>query len=55
MAPSSPSSLDAGVIGSCGELCHLLDEKVNSTAVEVVCDILCDAIGVTEFIRIVKQ
>ena len=55
MAPSSPSSSDAGVIGSCGELCHLLEMKVNSTVVDVVCNVLCDAIGVTEFIKIVKK
>ena len=51
------SSLDAGVIGGCGELCQLLEQavKINSSLVEVVCDLLCDYVGIEEFIKLVDK
>ena len=51
------SFLDAGVIGGCGELCQLLEQavKVNSSLVEVVCDLLCDYVGIEAFIKLVDK
>lgn len=46
---------DAGVVGGCEELCQLLEEKVHSQLAEVVCDILCDYVGIKEFIKIIEK
>lgn len=46
---------DAGVVGGCEELCQLLEEKVHSQLAEVVCDILCDYVGIKEFINIIEK
>lgn len=47
--------LNVGVIGSCGELCTLLDQKIPSKALEMVCDIFCDIVGVEEFIKLINK
>jgi len=43
--------LNIGVIGSCGELCHFLPDKVEQDA----CDLICDYIGIEEFIKLVTD
>ncbi|MCI3311102.1 saposin domain-containing protein, partial [Escherichia coli] len=47
--------LNAGVIGTCGELCELLAEKTGSKALGAVCDILCDIAGIEEFIKLINK
>ena len=47
--------VDAGVVGSCGELCGKLANKTNSEAAGAVCTILCDIFGVEEFIKIINK
>lgn len=47
--------LNAGVVGSCTELCNLLAEKVGSKTVGEVCDILCTIVGVELFIKIIEE
>lgn len=42
---------DGGVIGGCDYLCHFLPEKV----IEVGCNLLCDFVGIKEFINIINQ
>jgi len=43
--------LNVGVIGSCGELCAYLPNKIEAT----VCDLLCDYVGIEEFIKIIDK
>jgi len=42
--------LNIGVIGSCGELCGYLPNKYEQDA----CDLICDYVGIEEFIRIIE-
>ena len=49
------SSLDAGVVGGCSELCSILANDVNSKVAGEVCDILCSIVGVKEFINIIDK
>ena len=41
-SPASMLLIDAGVVGTCGELCQLLEQKVHSQLAGVVCNLLCD-------------
>ncbi|XP_064603681.1 countin-1-like [Liolophura sinensis] len=47
--------LNAGVVGTCGELCQLLEQKTGSQALGAVCDILCDVVGIEEFIKLIEK
>lgn len=47
--------LDAGVVGGCGELCQLLADKTNSSLIGTVCDLLCDYVGIKEFIDLIQK
>ena len=47
--------LDAGVVGGCSELCGLLEKEVPSELVGVVCNLLCDFVGIKEFIAIIQK
>ena len=48
-------STDAGVVGGCEQLCQLLEDKVHSQLADVVCNILCDYVGIEEFIKIIEK
>ena len=37
-SPASMLLIDAGVVGTCGELCQLLEQKVHSQLAGVVCN-----------------
>eukprot|EP00026_Physarum_polycephalum_P017322 Phypoly_transcript_18515.p1 GENE.Phypoly_transcript_18515~~Phypoly_transcript_18515.p1 ORF type:complete len:229 (+),score=30.82 Phypoly_transcript_18515:56-742(+) len=43
--------LNGGVVGGCDYLCHFLPEKY----IEVGCNLLCDFVGIKEFVRIINQ
>ncbi|KNC50600.1 countin-1 [Thecamonas trahens ATCC 50062] len=43
--------LQLGIVDSCGDLCGLLPSRLEGT----VCDLLCDYIGVTEFVKIIQE
>jgi hypothetical protein len=45
--------LDGGIIGSCGELCHLVYNKTGSKVLADICDVGCEAVGIDEFIKII--
>ena len=47
--------LDAGVVGGCSELCGLLEKAIPSQALDVVCNLLCDIVGIEEFIKIIEK
>ena len=49
------SHTDAGVVGTCGELCGILAKDVNSKVVGEVCNILCDVVGVEEFVKLIEK
>ena len=52
---SSFSCTDVGVVGGCADLCEMLANKTNSEAAEVACNILCDLVGIKEFINIINK
>ncbi|KAL5009317.1 hypothetical protein ScPMuIL_014898 [Solemya velum] len=47
--------LNAGVLGSCGDICGALAEKTGSQVVGVACNLLCDFVGVKYFEEAVKK
>ena len=47
--------IQGGVVGTCGVLCHALAQKTGSQALGAVCDILCDVVGIKEFIKLVQK
>ncbi|XP_045164937.2 countin-1-like [Mercenaria mercenaria] len=46
--------LQGGVIGGCADLCNALASKT-SPAIGTVCNLLCDIVGVEEFIKIIQK
>ncbi|KAH3844335.1 hypothetical protein DPMN_086593 [Dreissena polymorpha] len=46
--------LQGGVIGGCADLCNALASKT-SPAIGTVCNLLCDIVGIEEFIKIVQN
>jgi len=42
--------LNIGVIGSCGDLCSRLPNRVEQTG----CDLICDYVGIEEFIKLIE-
>lgn len=43
--------VNVGVLGSCGALCSYLPNKIEAT----VCNLLCDYVGIDEFVKIVEK
>lgn len=46
--------LDTGIIGSCQTLCTALAQKT-SEIVGVICTIVCDGVGIDEFIKMLEN
>ena len=46
---------DVGIVGTCGDLCQLLEQKTGSQALGVACDLLCDIVGIREFVNIINE
>jgi len=44
--------LNGGVLGSCGALCQ---EAITDPSLQVICDLLCDYVGIEEFINLVNS
>ena len=47
--------VDAGVVGGCADLCGILANKTNSQAAGIACNLLCDVVGIKEFINIIER
>ncbi|XP_065180457.1 countin-1-like [Sycon ciliatum] len=47
--------LNSGVVGSCGTLCGELANKTGNKDLGVVCDLLCDYVGIKEFIKFIQN
>jgi hypothetical protein len=45
--------LDEGILGTCGELCGIVANKTKSKFAGELCDIVCDGVGIDEFIRLI--
>ncbi|KNC47332.1 countin-2 [Thecamonas trahens ATCC 50062] len=43
--------LNVGVVGSCGDVCGKLPAKLE----QVACDLVCDYVGITEFVKILQE
>ncbi len=46
---------DAGVVGGCADVCGILEEKTGSEIAGLVCNLLCDYVGITEFIKVIQE
>jgi len=47
--------LDTGIIGTCGTLCTALAQKTGSEILGDICDIVCDVVGIEEFIKAIDN
>lgn len=47
--------LDTGILGSCQTLCNALAQKTGSAAAGVVCNLVCDVVGIEEFIKMIEN
>ena len=47
--------LEGGVAGTCGLLCNALAQKTGSQAFGDVCNVLCDIVGIKEFMKLVQK
>jgi hypothetical protein len=47
--------LDTGILGSCQTLCQALAQKTGSQLAGVVCDFVCSAVGIIEFIKLIDK
>ncbi|CAL1529115.1 unnamed protein product [Lymnaea stagnalis] len=47
--------LNLGVVGTCADICNLLQQKTGSEILGAVCNILCDIEGVNEFVKLVEK
>ena len=47
--------VDVGVVGGCADLCGILENKTHSQAAGVACNLLCDVVGIKEFINIIEK
>ena len=45
--------LDEGILQSCGELCGIVANKTRSKFAGELCDVVCDGIGIDEFVRLI--
>ena len=46
---------EAGLVPTCGKICEALVNKTNSQAAGLACNVLCDVVGVKEFMEIVEK
>lgn len=42
-------------IDVCGDICQILEDKTGKKALGVICNILCDAVGIKEFIDVIQK
>jgi len=42
-------------IDACGDVCGALADKTGSQVIGVVCTLLCDIVGIKEFVNIVNK
>jgi hypothetical protein len=47
--------LDTGIIGTCGTLCQALAQKTGSELIGTICDLVCDVVGIEEFIKLLEN
>ena len=47
--------LNIGVVGECSTICSYVAQKIGSEVVGVVCNLLCDFVGIKEFIAIIEK
>jgi hypothetical protein len=43
--------LDEGILATCGDLCGTVANKTGSKVLGDVCDLVCDAFGIDEFVK----
>jgi hypothetical protein len=47
--------LNLGIVGSCVNLCQYVAQQTGSEIVGVVCNLLCDYVGISEFIKAIEH
>ena len=55
LCPCAFHIADTGVVGTCGAVCQALEEKVGSKVIGVICNLLCDYVGIEEFVKIIEK
>jgi hypothetical protein len=43
--------LDEGIFATCGDLCRIVANKTGSKVLGDVCDVVCEAFGIDEFVK----
>ena len=43
------------MVGGCADVCQALENKTHSQAAGVACNLLCDIVGIKEFINIIEK
>jgi hypothetical protein len=43
--------LDGGIIATCGDLCGIVANKTGSKVIGDICDVVCEAYGIDEFVK----
>lgn len=51
----SLSLSDSGTAGGCAGICALVEHEVHDKLVEAVCNVICDAVGITAFTMLIKE
>lgn len=47
--------LDEGIIASCGDLCGAVANKTGSKIAGDLCDVVCEAFGIDEFVKLIVK
>jgi len=47
--------LDSGILGTCQTVCQALATKTGSAILGTICDLVCDIVGIDEFIHIIEK
>ncbi|XP_071080640.1 countin-3-like [Haliotis cracherodii] len=47
--------LNIGILDSCGVLCSIVEQKTGSQAIGAVCNILCDVVGIDDFVKFITK
>lgn len=47
--------LNLGIVGECSKLCTYVTDKTGSQVVGIVCNLLCDYVGINEFVKIIEN
>jgi hypothetical protein len=47
--------VNIGIAGSCSKLCNYVEEQTGNKFIGTACNIFCDYVGITEFVKLIDQ